>query len=133
MPCLDSDQSEGVVARMTTSKEASDIQVSHVQPDYSATKRARETKLGQILDIREDQLTPEEVVQVCSCVLQAHDVFAVEKGELGGVSEVQHHIKTEDCSHVRQPPRRVPFSLRPEISWMVNEMLQAQAVLGQVW
>jgi len=38
MPCLDSDQSEGVVARMTTSKEASDIQVSHVQPDYSATK-----------------------------------------------------------------------------------------------
>lgn len=66
---LDPDQSEGAVARMTTSKETSDVQVSHVQPDYSATKQAREMKLSQMLDIGEDQLTPEEVVQVYNCVL----------------------------------------------------------------
>jgi len=108
--------------------EAFSIQVRHVQPECGATAQARKTKLGRMLDIGEGQLAPEEVAQVRSCVLQAHDVFAVEKGELGSVSEVQHHIKTEDCSPVRQPPRRVPFSLRPEISQMVNEMLQAQVI-----
>ena len=81
-----------------------------------------------MLDIGTEQLTPEEVSQVRSCVLQAQDVFAVEKGELGNVSEVQHHIETEDGSPVRQAPRRVPFSLRPEISRMVNEMLRAQVI-----
>jgi len=127
MPCLDSDQSGEAVAGMATS-EASSIQVRHVQPECGATVQARKTKLGWMLDIGEGQLAPEEVAQVRSCVLQAHDVFAVEKGELGSVSEVQHRIKTEDCSPVRQPPRRVPFSLRPEISRMVNEMLQAQVI-----
>ena len=128
MPCLDSDQSGGAVVGMTASREASGIQVRHLQPECGATVQARKTKLGQMLDIGEGQLASEEVARVRSCVLQAHDVFAVEKGELGSVSEVQHHIKTEDCSPVRQPPRRVPFSLRPEISRMVNEMLQAQVI-----
>lgn len=30
------------------------------------------------------------------CVLQAHDIFTVEKGELGRVVDVQHRIETAD-------------------------------------
>ena len=121
--CLDPYQFEGTISEMAMMEEASDIQVNLVWPDYSATRQAQERELSRMLDIGTEQLTPEEVSQVRSCVLQAQDVFAVEKGELGNVSEVQHRIETEDGSPVRQAPRRVPFSLRPEISRMVNEML----------
>ena len=126
--CLDPDQFEGTISEMVMIEEASDIQVNLVRPDYSATRQARERELSRMLDIGTEQLTPEEVSQVRSCVLQAQDVFAVEKGELGNVSEVQHRIETEDGSPVRQAPRRVPFSLRPEISRMVNEMLRARVI-----
>jgi len=99
MPCLDSDQSGGAVAGMAAS-EASSIQVRHVQPECGATVQARKTKLGRMLDIGEGQLAPEEVAQVRSCVLQAHDVFAVEKGELGSVAHSPLQVELDVASNV---------------------------------
>ena len=81
-----------------------------------------------MLDIGTDQLTPEEVAKVRSCVLQAHDIFAVEKSELGNVSEVQHRIETAISKLVDRPdqdPIRVNLdrvskcsSDLPDVSWL---------------
>ena len=56
-------------------------------------------------------------------VLGAHDVFAVDEGELGEVREVQHGIVTGDSPPIRQPVRRVPFALREKVAGLVNDML----------
>ena len=37
-------------------------------------------------------------------------------------------IGTGDSPPVRQPPRRVPFSLRPELTRKVNEMLEVRVI-----
>ena len=56
-------------------------------------------------------------------VLGAHDVFAVDEGELGEVREVQHGIVTGDSPPIRQPVRRIPFALREKVAGLVNDML----------
>ena len=89
---------------------------------------ARQENLSQVLDIGEEGITPEEVSQVRDCALQFHDVFALEKDELGEVVGVKHQIDTGDSPPVRQAPRRVPFSLRPEITRLVKEMLHTQVI-----
>ena len=102
--------------------------VRNESSEESSNWERREAELSQVLNIGEDGLTPEEVARVRSCILQARDVFALTKGELGEVDEILHHIETGDSPPVRQPPRRVPFARRPEISRMVNEMLHTQVI-----
>ena len=53
-------------------------------------------------------------------VLEAHDVFAVEKGERGEVKEVCHEIATGDSPPIRQQVRRVPFALRKRVNELVS-------------
>ena len=115
---------------IVSSLEVADVapSVNLVQSDLSDEDMAQCQKLVQMLDIRGDELTSEEASRVRSFVLQSQDVFAVEKGELGEVNELYHHIHTGDSPPVRQPPCRVPFALRPEITRMVNEMLQAGVI-----
>ena len=55
-------------------------------------------------------------------------MFAVEKDELGTVTDVQHRIETGDSTPVRQAPQRIPFSVCPEMARMVNEMLSAHVI-----
>ena len=43
--------------------------------------------------------------------------------ELGKTSVATHRIDTGDSGPVRQPPRRVPFSLRSKVEKLVHEML----------
>lgn len=52
----------------------------------------------------------------------------MEKDELGKVTEIEHQIDTVDSPPVRQPPRRVPFAIRPDTTRMVNEMLGASVM-----
>ena len=83
--------------------------------------------MSQVIDIC-PELTAVEQEQLRECVLQAEDVFALEKGELGEVAEVCHTIDTGDSQPVRQLPRRVPFALRAEITRMVGEMLETEVI-----
>ena len=94
----------------------------------SSDAQCRRTKLAQIIEVCGDACTAEEAVRLRACVLDSHDTFALEKAELGEVVEVQHHIETGDSPPVRQPPRRVPFVVRPEITRMINEMLHAHVI-----
>ena len=126
--CLDPDQPEGAVSEIAPMEEVSDVQVNLVHPECTATSQAREKELSRMLDIGTDQLTPEEVAKVRSCVLQAHDIFAVEKSELENVSEVQHRTETAISKPVDRPdqdPIRVNLDRvskcsceLPDVSWL---------------
>ena len=83
---------------------------------------ARKSHLKGLVNICSG-LSDYHISLIQACLEQAADVFAIEKEELGEVSDVYHHIETGGSPPVRQAPRHTPFSLRPEITRQVNEML----------
>ena len=51
------------------------------------------------------------------------DLFARDDKDLGRTDLVQHDIDTGDARPIRQPPRRVPLALQPELDKEIAEML----------
>ena len=56
-------------------------------------------------------------------LLEAHDVFAVEKGERDEVKEVCHDIAAGGSPPIRQQVWQVPFALHKRVNELVCEML----------
>ena len=73
-------------------------------------------------------LTSEESKLLQDCVLQHHEVFAIEDNERGEVVDIEHRIDTSYNPPIRQIPRRVPFAVRGEMSRMVKEMLRDDVI-----
>ena len=57
-------------------------------------------------------------------IFKAYDMFALRELGRGKVEGIRYEIDINawDSPPVRQPPRRVPFSLRPTIRGLVNNM-----------
>ena len=91
-------------------------------------QKERVEKLKEMLRVSEEGLTQDEQTRVRDFVLEAHDVFALSELERGEVEGIRHEIDTGDSPPIRQPPRRVPFSLRPTIKGLVDNMLKTKVV-----
>ena len=100
-----------------------DVNVVRSQQCGAHPDHAREQEISKMANVCETNLSSEEAKRLRSCILEASDVFAVEKDELGTVTDVQHRIKTVDNPPVKQLPRHIPFLVHPQ---MVNEMLSAR-------
>ena len=48
--------------------------------------------------------------------------------EVGRTNLVEHNIETSEHPPIKQPPRRIPFSLRPKVETLVQEMLSQGVV-----
>ena len=86
----------------------------------------REEKVLEALMISPDSadLKPEEAKKLQELVVEFASLFALSNLELGRTSVATHHIDNGDSVPVRQPPRRVPFSLCPKVEKLVEEMLE---------
>ena len=69
-----------------------------------------------------------KIASIKECILNAVDVFATTKAERGEVDIVEHKIETGSHPPIKQPSRRVPFSVRGEIHKMVGDMLEARVI-----
>ena len=96
--------------------------------DGSEPDVVRKGILEKLVRVSGESLTAEEDQSIRNCVVGAHDVFALSELERGEVGEIEHKIDTGDSPPVCQPLRRVPFSVRPKIRGMVDDMLQAGVV-----
>ena len=56
-------------------------------------------------------------------IKQFQGIFSVSPADLGCTEVVKHSIDVGDQSPIKQQPRRVPFTLRKQMSDMVDEML----------
>ena len=92
------------------------------------TRRDRCTRLFEQLSLELDHLSPAEEEQLKELIQKYSDVFALDASELGTTTLVQHVITTGEHTPVRQPARRMPFSLQSDVDRMVGEML-AQGVI----
>ena len=98
-----------------------------ITPGVAAIRTAsgeREKRLLTALSLDMVGLTEDsQRDQLCSLVLEFADLFALDSSELGRTSVVTHRINTGDHSPMKQPPRRIPFSLREKVCELTQEML----------
>ena len=87
----------------------------------------RKQKLKESLDLG-DSLDPEELRELMKALQEHHDVFALEEDERGETDLVEFTIDTGDAQPLRQPPRRIPFAARQEVSKQLEMMLRTGVV-----
>ena len=115
----DFEEMEDTLAQENSSTQSPKI--SMVSPGNLTTPRQQ--RLESALTIS-PTLTSKQSAELMKCVVNHHDVFALDDGEVGEVIGVEHKIHTGDSAPIRQLPRRVPFAVRGEITRMVQEMLK---------
>ena len=88
----------------------------------------RKEELKKLVKVGSEKLTDAEEHRIRDCVLEAQDLFALTELERGEVVGVTHEIDTGESPPIRQAPHHVPFSLRPKIEQMVEQMLKAEVI-----
>ena len=101
---------------------------NQIKLQSSTIDQEKRSRLESQLHICEEGRTPQEITTMKECILNAADVFATTKAERGEVDTVEHKIETGNHPPIKQPSRRVPFSVRGEIHKMVGDMLEAGVV-----
>ena len=91
-------------------------------------RRDRTTQLLEQFELDCEYLTPTGEAQLQTLLKAYSDVFTLDPSELGTSSIMQHSIITGDHSPIWQPLRRVPFTLRPQVDKLVQEMF-TQAII----
>jgi len=75
------------------------------------------------INLESADLTEKQKSQMHQLLTEFSDVFSVQGGPLGRTDVVKHAIATEGRP-VRQPPRRLPESLKPVVNSEVDKMSQ---------
>ena len=91
------------------------------KPQNTPTERSQQPL--DKLNVAWDAISAEESVELKSLIDEYNDVFAINPMEVGRSDLVQHDIDTGGHAPLKQPPRRIPFSLRAKVEKMVQEML----------
>ena len=73
-------------------------------------------------------LSAEERSQLQSCLKEYARLFANGDLDLGSMDVVMHTIDTGDHPAIRQPPRRIPFSLRSHVEKMIKQMEEQEVI-----
>lgn len=76
------------------------------------------------IDLTLSALSPQEQEQFLGVLQSFHNVFATAEKPLGHTSVVKHHIQTTGPP-LRQPMRRIPFSLKDTVNDEVRKMLDS--------
>ena len=93
--------------------------------DLSAERvQWRKDKLTEILGLKNES----ELQGLGEMQRQYHHAFPLEEDERGETDLVQFSIDTGDAHPLRQPPRRVPFAAREEVSMQVSTMLRTGVI-----
>ena len=88
-----------------------DVTLCNLQP--------RVESLLQSVSVDWQSLDEADAVQLQSLIKDYANVFAMDHLELGRTELVQHVVVTGRRIPIKQPPRRIPFSLRPKVETLV--------------
>ena len=97
--------------------------VEETMPEPPSTPTERSQQLLDRINVAWNAISAEEGYKLKSLIDEYNDVFAIDPMEVGRTDLVQHRIDTGGQTPLRQPPRRIPFSLRAKVEKMVQEML----------
>jgi hypothetical protein len=119
-----------ILGQLGVAEECEEVSVCHLVSEEkvmgNASERAR--KVMESITLDDDMLQPGQYDQVKSLIFKSQHIFALSPAELGCTKITQHVINTGDNPPIKQPLRRVPFSLRGKTEEMVEEMLQQKVI-----
>ena len=82
-----------------------------------------EWRKGKLLEkLRFEDVPPAEMSELQEFLARNHTVFSLEDGERGETDLVTLSIDTGDAQPIRQPPCRMPFVIRGEVSKQLRDM-----------
>ena len=88
---------------------------------FESGSEGRIKRLLEQLDLGSGHLTAPQEEQLVTLLRSFVDVFALDSSELGSTSLIHHSIDTGDHPPIRQPVRRMPFALRPQVDQLVQD------------
>ena len=83
----------------------------------------RKEQVLKAVQVNATGLSQEKEKQMQDLLIEYADIFSLNSADLGTTDQISHSINTGDHVLIRQPPRRLPFSLRSKINELVHEML----------
>ena len=93
------------------------------------TRAERQAKVLKELNLEALNEWPEELVQHAWDLIQEyHDVFLLDKNELGCTNTVKHKIEIDDSEPFKEHFRHIPPPLLDEVRQHINDMLEAGAI-----
>ena len=93
------------------------------------TRAERQAKVLKELNLEALDEWPEELAQCAWDLIQEyHDVFSLDKNELGCTNSVNHKIKINDSEPFKEHFRCIPLLLLDEVRQHIDEMLEAGAI-----
>ena len=105
------------------------------EPPYAAAVQGITTddewlaNVSNVLVLDHVDLPQDEHDQLRAVVAEFSQLFALDNTELGQTSTVTHTINTGDSPSMRQPPRRVPFSLRGKVGQLIVDMFEQGVIV----
>ena len=84
----------------------------------------REELLLKTVQMNTSELSSQQLTQIQALLKEYGDIFSLHPSDLGTTDQITHTINTGDHEPIRQPPRRLPFSLRSKTNELVREMLK---------
>ena len=84
----------------------------------------RADRLVEEIPINCEQLGSSGGAELQLLIREYADVFALDSTEVGRTEVVEHSIDTQSHPPIRQAPHRIPFSLRPKVEKLIQEMLE---------
>ena len=93
------------------------------------TRAERQAKVLKELNLEALDEWPEELAQCAWDLIQEyHDVFSLDKNELGCTNLVKHKIKIVDSEPFKEHFRCIPPPLLDEVRQHIDKMLEASAI-----
>ena len=102
-------------------KPVANVCTTNVQEPNESQDRL--SLLWKQLSIANTPISLEERDRLTELVKEYSDIFALSEEELTTTNTVQHTIETEDNQPIKQPPRRVPYSMKHKVKELVDNML----------
>ena len=83
----------------------------------------RKEQVLKAVKVNSTGLSSEQLTQMQNLLKEYADIFSLHPSDLGTTDQITHSINTGDHEPIRQPLRRLPFSLRSKTNELVQEML----------
>ena len=98
-------------------------------PPSKLTTEERREKVLELLDLSGlDEWDPAASARARDLLSEFHDIFSLDKGEIGCTDLVEHEIELTDETPFKERPRSLPEGLIGEVREHLNQMLDCGAI-----
>ena len=114
-----------IIGHVTPAAECGEVDNGYVMSiSASDFEEIQLKQLRECVMLNSRNLEELQARQLATLIDEFADVFALELSELGATELVTHSIDTGEAPPIKQPARRIPFTLRGTVDEMVGEMLK---------